>query len=62
MDSEELKAELRRSDYVASKFSDSLMATPVEEWESVRVEFAEKYADVLEYRQRCRDEINKGAE
>lgn len=62
MDSEELKAELRRSDYVASKFSDALMETPVAEWESVRVAFADKYADVLEHRQRCRDEINKGAE
>lgn len=60
MDTEELKAELRRTDYVAAKFADALIETPVSEWESVRASFAEKYADVLEHRQQCRDEINKG--
>ena len=60
MDTEELKAELRRTDYVASKFSDALIETPVSEWESVRIAFVEKYADVLEHRQQCRNEINTG--
>lgn len=61
MDTEELKAELRRTDYVAAKFADSLIETPVSEWESVRASFAEKYADVLKRRQECRNDINKGA-
>lgn len=61
MDTEELKAELRRTDYVAAKFADALIETPVSEWESVRVAFVEKYADVLNRRQKCRDSINKGA-
>ena len=60
MDTEELKAELRRTDYVASKFSDALRETPVSEWESVRSAFVDQYADVLEHRQQCRNEINKG--
>ncbi len=61
MDTEELKAELRRTDYVAAKFADALIETPVSEWESVRASFAEKYADMLNHRQKCRDGINKGA-
>lgn len=62
MDTEELKAELRRTDYVASKFADALVASPVEEWESVRLRFVERYAGLLEHRQECRDGINGGGQ
>lgn len=62
MDTEELKAELRRTDYVAAKFADALVASPVEEWESVRLRFVERYAGLLEHRQECRDGINGGGQ
>ena len=57
---ENLKAQLAETDYISAKMNDAIMScTTVEEILEVNKAFKEKYGDILEERQRLRDEINK---
>lgn len=57
---ENLKAKLAETDYISAKMNDAIMScTTVEEILEVNKAFKEKYGDILEERQRLRDEINK---
>lgn len=57
---ENLKSQLAETDYISAKMNDAIMScTTVEEILEVNKAFKEKYGDILEERQRLRDEINK---